>query len=220
VHSSPAAYISTASRLVLNGNYDAGQYSWEIGNHAKWININPSGNHSKPLKTVSCNSTLTSSGSSNMTAVRQPDPNGWVPDIGDFNRYHWALPTSLINIPGLVLGSGRLQYAPGPIYPSSNTSGGASSLGSTLIWFDIGVDGGRCNITGACTYIYRQSLLAFSEEAQTIMNNHLTDGDNTTGIPLTGTPLTGTLTTQSLRMHVRIRRRVGERWQVPSAIQY
>jgi hypothetical protein len=97
-HSSPEPYIVSAAKLILDGSHDTGQFSWVIGNHAKWINIRPSGNHSQPLSTVACNSTPTLSTQLNLTAYRLTGPS--VPNPGDFIKYQIILPNLAIVIPG------------------------------------------------------------------------------------------------------------------------
>ena len=196
-HSSPEPYVAPAAKLILSGSHNTGHFSWVIGNHAKWINIRPSGNHSEPLSSVTCNSTLTLSTQSNITAHRYPGP--YQPNPGDFVKYDISLPNNPIFIHGQNEGDSggysrsNLIGAPGSI--SYNSSGQVwSTLGPAIFWYDIGVDGGRCNaLEGICTYIYRQSVLAFTNDAQAIMANRITAGDTTIGVQLNGT-----LTTKSL----------------------
>ena len=195
-HSSPEPYVAPAAKLILSGSHNTGQFSWVIGNHAKWINIRPFGNHSQPLSTVTCNSTLTLSTQSNLTARRLTGPSA--PNPGDFIKYQIFLPNSPIVIPGQNEGDSGGSFQSMPVAPGSisyNSSGQVwSTLGPATFWYDIGVDGGRCNAAeGTCTYIYRQSILAFNNDAQAIMANRTTFGDTTVGVQLNGT-----LTTKSL----------------------
>jgi hypothetical protein len=177
--------------MVIGGSFDGGEFSWVIGNNAKWLNRNPARDHAQPLSFISCNATLTLSNlSSNITAFRLRAST----DLGNFAQYSLLLPNDVINIldPSLSQTIGAYSQSPLALTPgsvlwrTSDTGQAQSTLGPMIIWYDISLDGGWCRLTGSCIYIYQQSRLAFSEEAQTIMQNHITEGEDTTGIRLTG----------------------------------
>lgn len=182
-HGPNAGYIFEASRLVLSGSHDEGKFSWVVGNHAKWLNINPAGNHSEAVVTLSCNQSVTISTSSSLRIQTSEGETG-----------RFLTPHSNVYLPLKRLGIPNDQENSfGSIIDSPNSFN--NSLGDVSFWYDIGIDTPRCSVPRECTYFFRQAIFHYSKEAQAIMANNLTDTFNPVNRT---TPLSGELTSTTL----------------------